>query len=357
MSRTESRIWISLFVVLLAIPVALGLAGFRSSERSFNPQSEPEFDPSSFLDDEYFAEVESYVVGVLPGREAALRARAAIDYELLGDSTLPASVIAGDRDTLFWREYFDLACPDSPLDVRPDGETPLYVLLTVPKWVVYSERVPDHLVNTSCWEPARERQLLALSNGATTVDELPTLRDARDRDEEVFLAGDTHWNSYGAALVSRDVLAAIDPSYADRAIEAGDNFPWKNNLLWLLGYDGIEDDRQYSISGGGDVTVLSRQVTDIAGELPVRVESAASGTDVIPGTTVLVGDSQMAHSLEELQPHFERLVYLNLIIPSLVGPSAFDALPAADRVIFGSVLPNADLNLDLMAASPWFSES
>lgn len=56
-----------------------------------------------------------------------------------------------------------------------------------------------------------------------------------------------------------------------------------------------------------------------------------TGADVIPGTTYIFGDSQMASVVPYIDQYFEELVFVGWLRTQL-GPLPHDRLPAPDRV-------------------------
>lgn len=90
--------------------------------------------------------------------------------------------------------------------------------------------------------------------------------------------------------------------------------------------DGLVVDR-------GPVTEVERVELDDSDQI-FSVTTQSSSPRLIPGTTLIVGDSQMAFLIPALSSYFEEIVFLNWLTFEL-NPAT--KIPAADRVLIETI--------------------
>lgn len=334
MRTFDDRRWwgVWLFAVLAAAVVAQ-VVGFRPNDiESGAAVGTPTFAPSRLFDEEYFAEIDAWIDAEFALRGAGLRARAAVDYELLGDSTNPESVTVGDDDWLFFTEYLHPDCGVLDDVQLPEGVrgSDAYFVVTSPKAAYHPDRLADP--EAPCVATARADRDARLA--ASSVDLDTELRDLADEGLDVFLRDDTHWSMEARLRVAGTIVDSVAPGlWDDDAIVTGE----VERLADLARLIGILRDAPAL----GPVTTLEVEVLDsrrvsLNGELLVLQVSRSDLEGAIPGVTYLVGDSQMSYVVPLIAPYFEELRFANWFLVEGFGFAATD-WPEPDRLVVQTI--------------------
>ncbi|MEZ5243750.1 MAG: hypothetical protein R2707_01535 [Acidimicrobiales bacterium] len=331
--RTDDRpLWaLWLFGLLVAALVAQATA-FRPNDVDTGLVVEsPGFEPARLLDAEYYHEVDGWIESSFALRGVGLRARAAVDYELLGDSTDPEHVVVGNDGWLFYAEYLNPDCDElratTPPNLDTGGENAFFVV-TPPKAAYHADQLPEP--EESCVAEARTVQRASFA--PQTIDLDTGLRTLADAGTDVFLRDDTHWSMEARVSVARTIVESLSEGLWRDDLAVGP-VQRPSALLRLLGIRRTE-------SFEGPVSVSTATVTEdrifSAGDLLVLQASEADEDDVVPGVTYLVGDSQMSYVIPLLAPYFEDLRFVNWLMIEGFGYLARD-WPDPDRIIVQTI--------------------
>jgi hypothetical protein len=326
--KPDLRLWSIWIFGLLMIPALAGLAGWRPNEIPETPSPSPGWAPSRFLDQDYYRELDTWIEERSATRGAGLWTRFEIDYELFGDSTTPLVAI-GDDGWLFSRSWLDVPCESLDAIRRPDvppvsdGVFTYLVPLAKAYWL--SDLLAPHDRPNGCTAAARENLRVRLGDDPDWFD----VNAAIDDDPAgSFYRRDPHWNSRGRVRVAEALVERFAPGLWDPdAVVAGEEsvIPGMDRFLGLGARRTFAD---FTIER--DVSFEVEQQSFGLGLL-IWQRSTAKG-DVIPGTTYIFGDSQMASVVPYIDQYFEELVFVGWLRSSL-GPLPLDDLPSPDRLV------------------------
>jgi hypothetical protein len=221
---------IVVFLVMLAVPGVLALAGFARPDTAFIEGSEqrhpfvaPAVSSGALATGGYERDLERQIADAFPLRTSLVEAYDYPKFAWFGQSTTP-TVIRGRDGWLFYgaeeSKYVTGVWAPSSAELahiagvyaerarwcRAHGVA--YVFLVAPnKSTISSDEAPPW------YRPAAPTQLDRLlpmlrAAGVTTIDVRAQMRDAARRGE-VYSRGDTHWNDAGAYVAYRAVVAAL----------------------------------------------------------------------------------------------------------------------------------------------------
>jgi hypothetical protein len=337
MQRRAQMIVTAVFLAVLFVPMVLFLVGVRPEAIENRAITEyPEVDAKSLLDEDTYARISAYLTDRLPYRDVAIRTEADIEDATTISEPIREGIPRGTDGWLYHPDTLVADCIGPPpsdfleagdevAQQAADAGIPYLYLVAPEKVTVYPDHLPSEglagLLGLSDDEPPACNHLwdVDLAEGAPTRPWLEPLADdllsaVSSSDEQLYYKHDTHWTDAGARHEVQEVVDFIDPTLWDpmsyvpspaRVKRPGD----------LARMRGMTDDEEtvpgYSIVRPG-VTVetfpgpIERPETmhDIS-------RATTTAAPLVPGTTVLVGDSFARHSLHLLQPYFEELILID----------------------------------------------
>ncbi|MFT7610811.1 MAG: hypothetical protein ACI9MX_003898 [Candidatus Aldehydirespiratoraceae bacterium] len=330
-------IWV---IVLLLTPGVFGLIGVHPNRVQSGAQtSAPTFQADRLLQRSYYGEVDAYVRSETPVRGLGLWSRSLIDYELFGDSWQPF-VAAGANDFLFFRFQVDLPCgalaainpPTLPEALDSDPDSRVFVVLNSGKHAFYGDLLKAHDQPEPCVVDERAAARQRMSEATFAIDVDAALESAAAA-EEVFFRHDTHWSPTGRMVAAETLIDAIAPGLWDPGAVIEDEIPELAALGRFLGRtEGVVSGPTVS-RPAIDLTTMNQQTT--ADGLIQSQRTRATGAPVISGRTLLIGDSQMAYLVPEIESYFEDLEFF--LWDSLATTSSLPSAEGVDRVIVQSV--------------------
>jgi SGNH hydrolase-like domain, acetyltransferase AlgX len=361
MSRLE-RAAAGVFVVALLVPGVALIAGVRPVQlENATPAAMPSLSIDALADTETYAQVDRALVDAFPGRDRAVRAYAALDYQLLGGSTNP-DVVVGHDDWLFFTGELRPTCGASADGLlaqvdeveamaRARGLDTRFVIAP-DKHSVYPERVASgDTIPPACTDDQRAAMRAGMAaRPGSTVDLWAPLLAARDAaTDPVYYAQDSHWTPAGALPAVRALVDSFDPGVWDPSeVTDAPARPFPMELARLLGIPRNGYAPGYHVRPSMEVT-RSTIATD------VDLTEAADITDytvtgdrpVIPGTTLFVYDSFFNIDRLLIVPWFERSIWVH-VGDLRSHPELIDDLPEIDRVVVERVERDA-YDLDLIS--------
>jgi len=351
--RPDLRLWSLWLFALLLIPIGMSAADIRpNAVESGALVLGPEFEPDRLLDDDYYREIDFFLEERTASRGIGLWTRAAIDYQLFNDSP-SREVAVGEGDWLFGRGWIDNPCDKIDLALRPaipaGQEDAVTFLIPLPKIHWLADLVEPHDRPPACAPDARERLLERIAADPSGVA-LPTI--GAD-PEGSFYEQDSHWSPLGRLRAAEALIDHIAPGLWEAEAVIPAPVLELNTLRRFLGY---RDDRSvdgFVVDRGVDFDI-AEQTTGLG--LLIWQRSRVSGGPVIPGTTYMFGDSQLAFMVPDIEQYFEELIFIGWLRTGF--PLDLDSLPQPDRVIVEAVeaaVPRAfatPMLLDVMERLP-----
>jgi len=332
--RAAQRLLVTLFVVVISLPLAANLAGFDGGDpgaenrelapfpridRSWGSMAKLPANLGLWFDDHFgfrsdlvrwYGESRLFVLGVSPSA-AVVKGRdgwffygednAVEDYARVEPMTPDAlanwrAALVRTRD---WLQTRDAA----------------YVFTVAPdKHLIYPEEMPSTLARVG--EVSRADQLFtALQDTGFAVDVRPSLFEAKAR-ERIYQQTDTHWNGRGAIVAYQRIIGAVrarvprtPPAWSRDSFEVVDRRVEGMDLAGMMGLTRVLREI--------DMTLVPRRprrarVVEPAGAAPTDQEGrlVTEVDDPSLPRAVIFRDSFVSPLVPFLSEHFSRAVYL-----------------------------------------------
>jgi hypothetical protein len=193
---------------------------------------------------------------------------------------------------------------------------PVELLVAPDKSTIYPEYVAPSIPHYACSWPGTAALWRAIESPAAVKAGVvglrrPLLAEKRATGQPLYLRTDTHWNNIGSlALIEAALPALGDVRVLGSEIVTKRPVRWAGDLDALLGASEVE-------------------------RAPVRVIRRAPGAPVVPGRTVLIGDSYADVSIKQIRPYFASLRMLTWddSTPGQIADAVAGARTSADGVI------------------------
>lgn len=337
MTRRAQILVIVVFLTVITMPMLLFVVGVRpenTDNRALTPL--PELRADNALRLEAYELITGYLTDRLPLRDRAIRADSQIEDAITLTDPISSDLPRGSNGWLYLATTLADECPGPPPDaflrrvdpLAADADAagmPLLFVVPPDKESVYPEHLPveglaglldlDRPDLPECERLWRE----AVDDAAVERPWLIPLVSAvdsasNDPDDPVFWKTDTHWTDRGAAFQAAAVLEALSPGTwtADEIRPDGTRVKGQTDLSVLRGLPEREEVPGYLPVRDGVTTTTSVHGAgrDDPRHTVVVTESTTTGAPLVPGTTVMVGDSFGNHGLPMIQPYFERFVFV-----------------------------------------------
>ncbi len=366
------------------------LVAFVAGERAKPIENRPLVDlPSASRGFAAFDDLTQWSVDHLPLRASAVRLDSNWSEELFGEAPLtgqargpvglgptgrlagrtasgPRSrrgfqrnrVVVGDNGWLYLGDSFVTAC--RPLRtsaevisqirrlssiVRRSGRRFLFAL-PPDKASLVPEHVPDDYALKNCAERAHARHLAALRAAAIPgyVDlERPLEREQARRGVPIYLRRDTHWTDAGAVVMARALADALDSRLRRcTTVTRGRDRREAEDLAFQLGDSGKVTQTRLEVRRCGVHDLKRRQGSPYRSghTLELTARSGPGGARLVPGTTLIHGDSFTERSLDQLAPFYSHLSFFPVLtsdspklLPEGLG-RLIESIKASRTVIF-----------------------
>jgi len=172
------------------------------------------------------------------------------------------------------------------------------------------DRLPDRVPQDACFRENQRWQehLLGAVEEDHYVDSLAILREADAAGDQVYWRGDSHWTSYGASLWLLAMLERLDPSVADSVEVTSGSVDRTGDLYVMADRSDVESAPSASFATGNTLEAVPGPTpfdpgADSWGPLQWR---NTPGDDLVPGRTLLIGDSFSYAGIDLAMPLFER---------------------------------------------------
>ena len=358
-------------------PAAAGVLGVREKPIENRPLS-----PAPRIDQGWaaFDAITPWAVDRLPGRARAVRIKANMDYYGYGElpgtqvaqppgstglrspgGTLSPTVLRGKDRYLFYGQDFTTACGTSTRFARAlenvvelgrvIEESGRKVVITVApnKSSVITSALPRAVPRGRCATDGIRTESRVLDTFADPlfVALRRPLVDLAASGKDAYWRTDTHWTSLGGSLWVTRLAEKLDPSLPSRLRITPITTTKVGDLTALIGMSFTESPDSVRISTGGTVTDTRPTGYDPKkGVRQTATWTTAPATGLVPGRTVLVGDSFTFAILPNLQPLFADGTFdwlastPNADIVDHIVRSDTVVLEVAERYVVTSVLSN-----------------
>jgi hypothetical protein len=332
MPRWIDRLFVGVFLAMLAAPLAANLAGRDGADKGENRTltAFPRVDGSWSSIRNFPPGVDGWFQDHFGFRAMLVRWYGTSRYFWLGISPSPL-VIRGKDDWLFYEE--DSALEDfvndplmTPAEIENWRQTVVrardwcrargmaYVLAIAPdKHVIYPEQF-DPQVRRIRPVSRTDQLFTALADTGVAVDVRPALLEAKAR-ERLYHVTDTHWNERGAYVAYRALIdavrqqaPAVPPPLLRSAFDASSRIRDGMDLAAIIGLKHAlrEEDLRLVPSGGRAYKVVQPEGGYATGSEPIIVTE-------IPGSNLpramVFRDSFTSALAPFLSEHFRRTVY------------------------------------------------
>ena len=289
-----------------------------------------------------------YLGDRLPLRSPAIRSDGWIDEHVFredpafGGSASP-EVMRGAKNQLFFREDFTRSCRPwntvaadmSSLSriatLIADSGRDVVTMVTPNKSTVLSDYLPKRFPERECWETYRDELWAALDTSTIPgwLDVRSLLVNRRSAtNHPLYLSGDSHWDSEGSLVAVHALIETLAPGLFDDAeiVNTGMR-TYTGDLSFLTGMPRPARTEVLEVQRDGVGRVSGVEI----GNYETRWVNSTQSAKVIPGRTVIVGDSFAVRALDQIVPYFEDLT---LVIPYAEDPSIVStAIAGADHVV------------------------
>ena len=354
------------FLAFVTLPLVLWLVGVRSEPDPLVGRTEvPELSLENLANGDYTQAVGDWVTEQSPLRKWGARVEAWVDIGVFGDSANPHVAIGRD-DWLFYKDSLDLqtGCEGDSLNFQPDQIVGTVSLIAdvvrasgrefwfteVPgKSQVYPDKLTHVL--TELGTCSRERRT-AVRDQLASYDWYVDTWSAVDAfvdggpPQPLYFPQDTHWTTRGGAVLTEQVVTAVQPGLWDpSSLRADGTDQIVANLAyqltrraatneathWTIERDGVRVVSQETIgktregelvpedsSGAMEIDAQTGQLQRtgewvMIDNRPVRAfQTSSAGAELIPDRTLLIHDSFSWFAMAQMPLFFEELTMANL---------------------------------------------
>ncbi|TWD82772.1 acetyltransferase AlgX (SGNH hydrolase-like protein) [Kribbella amoyensis] len=278
----------------------------------------------------------------LAARSSAVRAKSWFDFNVLRQVPPSGKVIRGSDGYLFLGEDFTKACTQTPgfregLDrlgklaaiIEKSGRKAVFTV-GPNKSSVVTDALPSVVPKGECASEGLETQNQILDS-YRHPSWLGVRKDLTD--SQTYWKTDSHWSSAGSAVFARSLAAKLNPSLAARLTMEPESTTKTADLNVLLGLTGKETPPGVQLSTGGTVTPApgSAEYDPLEVHYGQQKWTTCPATGLIPGRTVIIGDSFAYTALGNLRPLFADGHFL--WTGHVTESDLITAIKAADTVI------------------------
>ena len=341
MSRRTQLLVAIVFCAVLVAPAAMYAIGFDPrmiENRALTDYPEP--DPTTLLDTDTYDQLARALVDRLPMRGHLVEFEAEARRKITFGGGGSDKVTIGRDGWLYLSDTLVNNCPGANTDeflkqldaVRSDAEFAGvdFLMSVVPdKVLIYPELRQPGLAgalglsiagdiqtedSAACSRQWNDDIRSAAADREWLLTFFDAMQEAADSSGALqYWKHDTHWTAAGATHQTRATIDAIDAGlWNPDELTAGVDQTRIGDLARLLGHSTTEARPTVEIQRPG-VRVLEQGGQAGPSESSIGRSWAKSEgpTEVIPGTTLMIGDSFGEQSWRQLQPYFEELIFLN----------------------------------------------
>ena len=295
------------------------------------------------------------VAAQVPGADDAGSAAGADGQGTAGAVVYP-QVIGGKNGWLYLGSDAAAVCqPEQPVDhvvanlqrlsgaITASGRK---AVLVIPpdKSSVVPQYLPDTFAGKACMATAKKEfwDEVAATPGLTVLDPRADLAATEQEwGESVWRKSDTHWGPRGALTFAQEVVGAIDPAaLADSDITSPGQKTMPGDLSAMTGNPTDDTMKDVTLTRPGvalSVDGVPTSAPDIPSLdfAPLTVTAESTQAPLVPGRTVVLGDSFFEASKSMLAPYFESMTYLHNMTADAPGglQGVVDTMVDSDTVV------------------------
>ncbi len=259
-------------------------------------------------------------------------------------------VVVGSDGYLFIAQDWTVACQDrgkarttadrvaALASALQASGRPATVLVAPDKSSIMTKQVPARVPDGACGKAERAALWTALGEhgGPSFLDVRPAVAELSGK-QQTYWRKDTHWTPTAGTAYASELARRIDPLTQLRLTTKAATYTRTGDLASVLGRPAGETVRGLQ-TVNPLVTVRELAPTKVGLTNPVRHTraTAALGGRVIPGRTVIVGDSMDDVVVEQLAPLFADAVFVWVLEQDPVGP-VMAQVRGGDRVVVEAV--------------------
>lgn len=197
------------------------------------------------------------------------------------------------------------------------------------------EHLPDSYGYSDCAPEAKQATYDGLTDAA-----IPGYLDARSlidgratkEKRDYYLRKDTHWNGLAEVAVARELARGIDPALV-RGVRVNELIgEYTGDLTTLLGTPTSDQMIGASLERPG-VTVQRDANAPIQGVDSARTTATSTGAPLVPGRTLLIGDSFAGGLVDKLAPFSAEQVWIHNGAVRQVPKTVADQIQASGTVV------------------------
>lgn len=256
----------------------------------------------------------------LAGRGDAVRTKAWIDFHLLKEMPASGKVVRGKDGYLYLGEDFTKACGGNAAFekslssflklaeiIERSGRNAVFTL-GPNKSSVVSENLPNAVPTGACAQRAIAHQNAVLDKfqHPEWVGVRSRLAAAQAAGQQPYARTDTHWTTGGGAIFATALAEHFGPGLANRITTKPVTITKTGDLTALLGLASTEAQPSAELSTGATVTPDPR----FAQYDPMKILygkehwTTSPATGLVPGKSLILGDSFVYSTLGNLRPLF-----------------------------------------------------
>jgi hypothetical protein len=293
----------------------------------------------------------------LAGRGSAVRTKAWIDFNILREMPASGKVLRGQDGYLFLGEDFPAACTRTPAFQRSlttfmklaqiieDSGRNAVFTVGPNKSAVVTENLPDVLPTGDCAANGIGRQSDLLDNFQHPLwfSARSRLAAAQAAGQQPYARTDTHWTTHGGAIYAKALAEHLDPALAAKVTTRPTTYEKTGDLSVLLGLTATESPQSTILSTGTTVTPNPKY----AKYDPLKVVygqerwTTRPATGLVPGKSLLIGDSFTYATLGNLRPLFADGTFM--WTGHVTTDAMIEQIKASDTVVIELVQRNVSL--------------
>lgn len=221
----------------------------------------------------------------------------------------------------------------------------IVIMIAPDKSSAHPEKLPDQFAGKACMHEKHDAFWAAAKqlHGVTLLDPKPELAAYEEETGRVaWRTLDTHWSPEGAAVGADTLAQALDPSIAATStIETGPDLDALGDLTALLGASRTEKVPSAALDRPGvelhyDGRIVGPNGIPDLGYKPTTVTATTSSAPLLPGRTLVIGDSFFRTTRGNVAVLAESLTYVHNLAPDKPGgtKAVANALADSDTLVY-----------------------
>lgn len=203
------------------------------------------------------------------------------------------------------------------------------------KSTVEPSYLPDSYPLQSCSQASKRATFSLLNNshipGYVDMKDLMAARQSAEQ-RPYYMREDTHWNGLADALFARKAIQLLDPALLAGVVSKEVIGSYVGDLTTLLGDPHSDRTIDDTLSRPG-VTVAQSQTSLAPGIAATESRAVSSATPLLPGRTLLVGDSFSQAAAPDLTPFLADMLEVKNAYFAEAPETMFNAIQRSSTII------------------------